>query len=165
MKLKINLILTLVVCLIAVSACGPAAGAQSTGLRTNPTTLAARTLSPNHVEVNYFFIYETGTCTCFTMARGWTTDTIIADYQGKVDSGKLVYRMWDSEDPANAALVREFNAKQNAMFVTVVKDGARTTREVRNLWLYLDPSGINDTYKNKFIGILKKEIDKALEEI
>ena len=165
MKLKINLMLVIAVSLIAALACSPVTGAQSTGLRTDPTTLAARTLSPKHVEVNYFFIYETGTCTCFTMARGWTTDIIIADYQGKVDSGKLVYRMWDSDDPANAALVKEFNAKQNAIFVTVVKDGARTTREVRNLWLYLDPSGLNDIYKNKFIGILKKEIDKALEEL
>jgi hypothetical protein len=151
--------------LVAVLACGPVTGAQNNGPRTDPTTLAAAALSPNRVEINYFFIYETGTCTCFTLARGWTTDTMVADYQGKVDSGKLVYRMWNSEDPANAELVKEFNAKQNALFVTVVKDGARTTREVRNLWLYLDTSGLNDTYKNKFIGILKKEIDKALEEI
>ena len=156
MKRKLFTCLALALMLAATSACGGASAVSNTQAGATPV------LQSNYVELTYFFIYETGPCVCYTLAREWVDTTVLNDYNQQVSGGKLVYKKWDAEDPANAALVAEFKSPLNSIYVTVVSGEERNTTQVRSIWLYLDTSGTNTELKTKFINVLKKELDKAL---
>jgi hypothetical protein len=150
---SISLIVLLVVAGIW-SACGTSKDATSssaTSTESNP---------PDLVQIDYF--YEQDSCFCLGLAKTWIDDTINTDYKAQIDSGKLIYNTYNSQNDANAAIMKQFNASLVSFFITTVRGTVRDTHEVKNLWLYTDPSGKNDMLHNKFLGILKGEMDKAL---
>ncbi len=148
MKNKVLVLLSLVLSLGMVAACNGAAA------ETTAATL------PEGVHVNYF--YESDACFCLKLASEWINTTVNTDYKAQLDSGKLTYREWDTKDPANDPKKAELKATNYGFYITVVKGGQQTTHSVNGLWLYTDSSGTNELLKSKFIGLLKKELDKAL---
>ncbi len=158
MKLKSLLALTLTLALVGLAACSNA-GAELT-VPTTSSTVGTPAGNSGPVEINYF--YEADACFCLGLATEWVNTTMNTDYKAQQDAGKLVYKSWNSQDPANAGVVKQFNAPLVSFFITTVKDGAPSTHEVKGLWLYTDSSGKNEVLKSKFIGLLKSEVDKAL---
>jgi hypothetical protein len=148
MKKKLMGFCSVILALGLIAACsgGPAG--------TNPVAMK------DGVHVNYFF--ESDACFCLMLAGEWIKTTINSDYKSQLDNGSLTYSEWDTKDSTNAAKMAEFNATNYALFISVVKDGQPSTHSVNGLWLYTDSSGTNELLKSKFIGLLKKEIDKAL---
>ena len=139
------------------------AGCSSPNENANLTTVPAATPQANHVEVNYFFIYETDTsCGCYALAKQWFESTLNNDYRSQLEKGELVYFTWDSQDPANADRVNQFHSPLMAIYVTVVNGSERSTHDIRTVWMYLDPSGKDQELKNKFIDALKKDLDRSL---
>ena len=116
--------------------------------------------APGVVKLNYF--YESDACFCLALAGDWIRDTVHNEYKSQLNSGKLAYNEYDTKDAANKAKMEEFTATNYALFITVDKGGQPSTHSVNGLWLYTDSSGTNELLKSKFIGLLKKEIDKAL---
>ncbi len=125
---------------------------------TSPTTGAAS--PPDLVEVSYF--YEQDCCFCLGLASEWINTTLNTDYKAPQDAGRLVYKTWNTQDPANAEVVRQFKAPLVSFHITTVRGTVRATHEVAGLWLYTDSSGKNEMLKSKFIGLLKSELDRAL---
>jgi hypothetical protein len=153
MKKTLLGLLSLILALGMVAACNGAA-AETT------STAALPTGTPDAVNLTYF--YESDACFCLHLAGQWITDTVHNDYKTQLDSGKLTYAEYDTKDANNKVRMTEFNATSYAFFITVNKDGQPVTHSVNGLWLYTDSSGTNELLKSKFIGLLKKEIDKAL---
>ncbi len=138
---------------VILSACGTPADTANT---TSPIPSGP----PDKVEVTYF--YESDACFCLGLATEWINDTISADYQSYIGSGKLVYNSYDTTDSANAAMMEQFNAPSVSFFITTIHGTVRNTHEVTRLWLYTDSSGENEMLHNKFLSVLKGEMDKAL---
>jgi hypothetical protein len=153
MKKKLFGLISVMLTLGLLVACNGTA-AETTPTATLPTGAS------DAVNLNYF--YESDACFCLHLAGQWITDTVHNDYKSQLDSGKLTYNEYDTKDPATKAKMDEFKATNYAFFITVNKDGQRSTHSVNGLWLYTDSSGTNELLKSKFIGLLKKEIDKAL---
>jgi hypothetical protein len=145
--------LAILVVTVVMSACGTPADTASTTAQVPPGP-------PDKVEVTYF--YESDACFCLGLATEWINDTISADYQSQIDSGKLVYTSYDTTDSANAAMMEQFNAPSVSFFITTVHGTVRNTHEVTRLWLYTDSSGENEMLHEKFLSVLKGEMDKAL---
>jgi hypothetical protein len=153
MKKKLFGLLSLALVLGIVAACNGAA-AETTPATTLPTG------TPDAVNLTYF--YESDACFCLGLAGDWIRDTVHNDYKAQLDNGKLTYAEFDTKDANNKTKMSEFGATNYAFFITLNKDGQKATHSVNGLWLYTDSSGTNELLKSKFIGLLKKEIDKAL---
>ena len=92
----------------------------------------------------------------------WIVSTVENDYQAMIDQGKLVFISSNTDNPAEAGLVTQYQARTPSIFLSVSADGAIETRELKALWMYLDESLSDANLKASFIGMLKKELDIAL---
>lgn len=125
------------------------------------TTTPTQTGETDMVEVNFF--YESDNCFCLNLAVEWVNTVMNEDYGQEIEDGTLIYKSHDTRDPATKPLMDEFNASKFAFFITTISDGeATSTWQVSKIWLYTDTTGTNQELKNKFIGELKKNMDKAL---
>ena len=154
MKIKILGLLTLILLLLNVTACG---GSTVTTTRTSASLPSG---PPDLVEVTYF--YESDACFCLGLASEWIDTTINNDYKVQLDNGKMTYIRYDTQDSTNADKMAEFNATNYGFYITEYKGDASSTHDVGGLWLYTDTTGENEMLKAKFIDLLKSELDKAL---
>ncbi|MDD5497964.1 MAG: hypothetical protein PHI10_00590 [Dehalococcoidales bacterium] len=151
-KLVPVLIMTFLVAVFGVTGCNGNSG---------QTTPPPHTGDADMVEVNFF--YESDNCFCLDLAVEWVNTVMDEDYGQEVEDGTLVYKSHDTRDPATKPLMDEFKASKFAFFITTISDGeATSTWQVSRIWLYTDTTGTNQELKNKFIGELKKNMDKAL---
>jgi hypothetical protein len=139
---------------LAISACSDATPI------TISTASGSALNSPDKVEITYF--YEKEACVCLALATVWINDTISTAYQSQIESGKLTYNSYNSQDSANDALRDQMKAPLVSFLITVIRGTERTTHGVNTLWMYTDPSGKNEMLHQKFLGVMKGEIDKAL---
>ena len=152
--LKMISIATLVVALAAgsLTACNGSDG--------NTTTTGGTSGEADLVEVNFFF--ESDNCFCLNLAVEWVDTVMTEDYADEIASGKLVYNRHDTRDPETQPLMDEFNATKFAFFITTHHGEETNTWQVSRIWMYTDTSGTNEQLKAKFIGELKKNLDRAL---
>jgi hypothetical protein len=113
--------------------------------------------SPDKVEINYF--YQKDVCPCLTLANQLVNDTVSNDYKAQLNSGKITFKTFDSDDPANAGVIAQFEAPKFAFFIATVRGTLRTTKNVGGLWVYISQTSAQ---QDKFVALLKKEVDKAL---
>ena len=148
--------------IIAACILGTFAGCNQSSQETNTDTTSPGSTQPNtsQVEVDYF--YESGACFCLGLASEWVNAVMSTDYQSYINDGKLLYKTYDTTDPANGSVKEAFNATAYGFFITTFPNGERHVKEVKSLWFYLDSSGTNEMLKSKFIGVLTKELDAAL---
>lgn len=154
MKVRLFSFLTLVFLLFSITACG----GDSTVI--TRTTASLPPGPPDLVEVTYF--YESDACFCLGLASEWIDTIITTDYKANLDSGKLTYIRYDTQDSSNSDLMAEFNTSTYGFYITEIKNDITSTRAVGGLWLYTDTTGENEMLKTKFTDLLKKELDKAL---
>jgi hypothetical protein len=162
---KIGLIRCMVFILVAVTfaSCSNQAAttSPSSGITPPPTSSSAPSIAvsgpPDRVETNYF--YQKDVCPCLSLANQLVNDTVSNDYKAQLNSGKLTFKTFDSDDPANAGVIAQFEAPKFAFFITTVRGTLRTTKNIGGLWVYISQTSAQ---QDKFVALLKKEVDKAL---
>lgn len=142
---------------ILIAALGLLACSNPEGQTTSPPS---QTGAPDKVEVDFF--YESDNCFCLDLAVEWVNTTILEDYSDEIENGNLSYETYDTRDPATKPLMDKFNASKFALFITTIKGDEKTTWQVTSIWLYTDSTGTNQELKNKFVGEIRKNMDKAL---
>jgi hypothetical protein len=109
----------------------------------------------NVVEVVYF--HRAQRCSGCIYAGDTTEYTVETYFADKLASGKLVFKMLNLQDPANAAIVEKYGAYTSSLFINDIKGGINQIEEVTDIWFLLH----ND---EKFVNLVKGEIEKHLGE-
>jgi hypothetical protein len=155
-KISLVILTSVIIFMLAVSACSQQA-ATTGPISSNKTISAMTSISLDKVELNYF--YQKDVCPCLTLANQLVNDTVSNDYQAQLNNGTLTFKTFDSDDPANAGVIAQFEAPKFAFFITTVRGTLRTTKNVGGLWVYISQTSAQ---QDKFVALLKKEVDKAL---
>ena len=95
-------------------------------------------------------------------AQSLIETTISTDYKSRIDSGILVYKVYNSDDSANADLKKQFGATSLSLYFSDVHGNTVNTKEYVALWFYLDSTLKDENLKTQFVSLLRKEIDKRL---
>lgn len=106
------------------------------------------------VEVVYF--HRSQRCSSCLRAEDGIRRAIETYFKDELASGKLVFKVLNVQDEANAAIADKYGAAGSSLFVNEIKDGSDNIAEVTDIWLLLN----NDT---AFIKAVKSEIEKHLE--
>jgi hypothetical protein len=109
----------------------------------------------NVVEVVYF--HRAQRCSGCIYAGDTTEYTVETYFADKLASGKLVFKMLNLQDPANAAIVEKYGAYTSSLFINDIKGGINQIEEVTDIWFLLH----ND---EKFVNLVKGELEKHLGE-
>jgi hypothetical protein len=109
----------------------------------------------NVVEVVYF--HRAQRCSGCIYAGDTTEYTAERYFADKLASGKLVFKMLNLQDPANAAIVEKYGAYTSSLFINDIKGGIDHIEEVTDIWFLLH----ND---EQFVNLVKGELEKHLGE-
>lgn len=107
------------------------------------------------VEVVYF--HRSPRCYGCEYAEAGVTYTIETYFQDELASGKLVFKVLNVKDKANAAMVDKYEAFSSSLFINEVKDGVDHIEGVTQIWFLLG----ND---EAFVSLVRSEIQKHLGE-
>jgi hypothetical protein len=132
----------------------------TTPATTNSTNVFDTT---NRVEVILFSSPDN--CACMKYAQSLIETTISTSYKANTDTGVLVYKVYNPDDPANADLKKQFGATSLSLYFSDVHGTVVNTKEYIALWFYLDSTLADENLKTRFVSLLKKEIDKHLSEL
>jgi len=105
------------------------------------------------VEVVYF--HRTQRCSSCLRAEDGIRRTIETYFKDELASGKLVFKVLNVQDEANAAIVEKYGAAGSSLFVNEIKDGSDNIEEVTDIWFLLN----ND---KAFIKAVRSEIEEHL---
>jgi len=120
-----------------------------------PPTPQPSTSGTNVVEVVYF--HRAQRCSGCIYAGDTTEYTVETYFADKLASGKLVFKMLNLQNPANAAIVEKYGAYTSSLFVNDIKGGIDHIEEVTDIWFLLH----ND---EQFVNLVKGELEKHLGE-
>ena len=109
----------------------------------------------NMVEVVYF--HRAQRCSGCIYAGDTTKYTVETYFAEELAEGKLVFKMLNLQDPANAAIVEKYGAYTSSLFINDIKGGIDQIEEVTDIWFLLH----ND---EKFVNLVKGELEKHLGE-
>ncbi len=110
----------------------------------------------NYVEVVYF--HRTKRCYSCRYAEDAVTYTINTYFANELASGKLVYKVLNVQDSANAAIIDKYGAYTSSLFINDVIDGNDDIQQVIEIWYYLGDD-------EKCVELVKSEIEKHLESV
>ena len=110
----------------------------------------------NRVEIVYF--HRDRRCYSCTRAEQLITYTIDTYYQKEVNSGKLVYKVLNVQDEANAAIAGKYGAYGSSLFLNEVRDGVDHIERVTDIWFLLSDA-------EAFAIRLKSHIDEHLGDL
>jgi hypothetical protein len=109
----------------------------------------------NVVEVVYF--HRAQRCSGCIYAGDTTEYTVETYFADKLASGKLVFKMLNLQDPANAAIVEKYGAYTSSLFINDIKGGIDHIEEVIDIWFLLHKD-------EQFVNLVKGELEKHLGE-
>ena len=115
----------------------------------------ASTNGTNMVEVVYF--HRAQRCSGCIYAGDTTKYTVETYFAEELAEGKLVFKMLNLQDPANAAMVEKYGAYTSSLFINDIKGGIDHIEEVIDIWFLLH----ND---EQFVNLVKGELEKHLGE-
>lgn len=136
----------------------PDAGTSASVPVSSNRTTAATPTSPtdtnvpvraNHLEVVYFHMNQRCvTCLCFEERVNEVLETYFSD---AINSGRLVYRVLNAQDPQNAALARKYKAVGSQLFLNSVVNGFDNIDDIQEIWDWncrTDQGGFDSKVKN-----------------
>ena len=152
----------ILIAVLAFTACFLSACTSSGGFvppTTPDSTQETPTVQPspsggNYVEVVYF--HRTKRCYGCRYAEDAVTYTINTYFTNELASGKLVYKVLNVQDSANAAIIDKYGAYTSSLFINDVIDGNDDIQQVTEIWYYLGGD-------EKCVELVKSEIEKHLE--
>jgi hypothetical protein len=110
----------------------------------------------NVVGIYYFHVtHRCPSCLAIEAAIKKTLDTY---FKEKVNSGVIKFYVLNTDDEKNKSICEKFEAYGSSLYITGVKDGKEATVDLTSEGFKYARSK-----EDKFIGILKAEIDKALK--
>lgn len=118
-----------------------------------PTTPQSPSDMTGWVEVVYF--HRTNRCSSCIYAEEGTRYTIQTYFGDELARGKLVFKVLDLQEEANAAYLRKYEAHTSSLFINEVKDGIDHIEEVSDIWTKLGRD-------EAFIEVVKSAIEKHL---
>ena len=126
----------------------------------NPTSEAPSTpdtpsVPADKVEVVYF--HRTQRCSGCIYAEAGIRYTVETYLEGKLASGKLVFKVVNIGDKENATIVKKYDAFASSLFINRIKDGTDHIKEVTDIWFNLG----ND---EAFIEVVRDKIEESLKE-
>jgi len=113
------------------------------------------TKGTNVVEVVYF--HRAQRCSGCIYAGDTTKYTVETYFAEELAEGKLVFKMLNLQDPANAAIVEKYGAYTSSLFINDIRESIDHIEEVTDIWFLLH----ND---EQFVNLVKGELEKHLGE-
>lgn len=112
--------------------------------------------SDDFVELVYF--HRTQRCYSCQYAGDMTQNTVESYFSDELTNGKLIFKMLDVQDSANAEMIDKYEPYGSSLFINMVMGGQDRIQAITDIWFHI---GDDD----KFISAVKTEIDNALESI
>jgi len=100
----------------------------------NATPVAAQSqaLLPNRVDVIYFHVNQRcPTCLCFEQQ---VNHIIEADFSDEISSGRLTYKVLNSQQVQNAEIARKYGAVGSQLFINTVVNGEDHIKDIQDIW-------------------------------
>jgi len=107
----------------------------------------------NVVEVVYF--HRAQRCSGCIYAGDTTKYTVETYFAEELAEGKLVFKMLNLQDPANAAIVEKYGAYTSSLFINEIKDGTDHIQAVTDIWFLIGKD-------EEFVNLIRSEIESAL---
>ena len=126
----------------------------ATAPATSPPIPAQESNLPDRVDVVYF---QSGNpCACMAAIGENIHTVVLKDFQNEMATGKLTFKMLASDDNANSAMVKKYNAPPFGLFLTIVKGETERIVPVAEIW------GMTGD-EAKYMGYVKDVIAKSLK--
>ena len=161
---NMNLFIKALIAVLIMSGCilcacsNPASVATPSPAPTNTQvtpTPQASTNGTNVVEVVYF--HRTQRCYSCRYAGDTTKYAVKTYFANELASGKLVFKMVDVQNKANASIVERYGAYGSSLFINEIVDGIDHIESVTDIWLLIGKD-------EAFVNLVKSEIEKHLGE-
>jgi len=157
-----NLFIKALIAVLILSGCilcscsNPAPQITPSLTRTNILVTPTPQPSPNvdkMVEVVYF--HRTQRCYSCRYAGDTTEYAVETYFADELASGKLVFKMIDVQNKANASIVERYGAYGSSLFINEIKDGTDHIKAVTDIWFLIGKD-------EAFVNLVKSEIESAL---
>lgn len=125
----------------------------------NPAVFAvnAGEATQNRVEV-YYFHGNFRCVNCHNMEK-WTKQTIESYFKKEVESGKLVFRIINTDTKSNEHYMTDYKLYTKSVVLALIKDGKEVRYEnLAKVWDHLRSA-------DGFCRYIKGEIEKYLKEV
>ena len=164
MNIQIKVIFCVLFVILACSTFLLPACSNSNDVNPQPTKgngINTPTVQPNpnaddYVELVYF--HRTRRCYSCQYAGDMTQNIAESYFSDELANGKLLFKMLDVQDSANAEMIDKCRAYGSSLFINVVIAGEDHIQPITDIWYQIG----ND---EEFTDIVKTEIEKALESI
>jgi len=159
-----NLFIKALIAVLILSGCilcscsNPAQPATPSPAPTNTQVTPTPQPSPNvdkMVEVVYF--HRTARCYSCRYAGDTTEYAVKTYFADELASGKLVFKMIDVQDKANASIAERYGAYGSSLFINEIIDGIDHIEPVTGIWYLVGKD-------EAFVNLVKSEIEKHLGE-
>ncbi len=111
---------------------------------------------PDRVELIYF--HKQFPCHCMAVVGDNIKYAVDTNFKDEITNGKLKLTMIVSDDPANARLVKQYNAMLFVLFVKEVRGDKERIYPVDNIW---EMTG--DDNRDKLVEFMKTTVTSILE--
>jgi len=154
--------------IVAAAACsGPAAAPASKGntaedgtavflVENTSVTLSIKPLKPDKVELIYF--HTRNPCHCMAVVGDNIRYAIDTYFKDEVSSGRVTLTMIVADDPANAELVKKYDAMVFSLFIREVRGDNELVYPVSEIW---EMTG--DSNKDRLVDFIRVKLGDVLE--
>jgi hypothetical protein len=164
-KMRFNLIAVVlgVALLATLPACSTPSSAADTTCPPPPKSTGAAPSAavpvgskPDSVELVYF--HKQNPCHCMAVVGDNIRYAVDTYFKEETGSGRLKLTMVVSDDPANAGVVKQYNAMLFALFVREIRGGQDRVYPVDSIW---EMTG--DDNREKLVQFIKTTVTAVLE--
>ena len=153
---------------LAAACSGPAAAPSSSGVATaeNGTTtilventsisLSIKPIKPDRVELIYF--HTTNPCHCMAVVGDNIKYAVDTYFKDEVASGKVMLTMIVSDDPANAGMLKKYDAMVFSLFIREVRGDSERVYPVSEIW---EMTG--DANRDRLVDFIRVTLGNVLE--
>ena len=131
-------------------------GTSSILVENTSFTLSLEPLKPDRVEMIYFHTREP--CHCMAVVGDNIKYAVDNYFKDEVADGRVALTMIVSDDPANAEVVKKYDAMVFSLFIREVRGDNERIYPVAGIW---EMTG--DANKDRLVDFIRVTLDDALE--
>ena len=124
--------------------------------KTSSTTASGNTAKPDKVELIYF--HTKNPCHCMAIVGDNIKYAVDTYFEEEVASGRVTLTMIVSDDPANAALLKKYDAMVFSLFIREVRGDSERLYPVDAIW---EMTG--DANKDRLVDFIRVKLGQVLE--
>jgi len=99
-------------------------------------------ISKSEVEkVELLYFHPRIRCLSCNNIEKYAQEVAVKDFSSKMKDGKLKFESLRIEDPANKALVDEFDVGGSSLYIVASGNGKKVHHPIKDVWLYWDKEG------------------------